>query len=146
MAEKKVKKEEETKIETEETGVQFGYVYQGKLVDLVPHSDADSTFDKLTADADALAKLLSITLGGALFEITANSSKEEADDYKKYLLKAIGDAAQHRADELMADFNKAINETLETMGAKKNIDVPEKSEPKVEQKVIVDNENNDPVA
>ena len=39
MADKKVKKEE-TKIETEETGVQFGYVYQGKLVDLVPHSDA----------------------------------------------------------------------------------------------------------
>ena len=146
MAEKKVKKEEETKIETEETGVQFGYVYQGKLVDLVPHSDADSTFDKLTADADALAKLLSITLGGVLFEITANSSKEEADDYKKYLLKAIGDAAQHRADELMADFNKAINETLETMGAKKNIDVPEKSELKVEQEVIVDKENNDPVA
>lgn len=146
MAEKKVKKEEEIKIKTEETGVQFGYVYQGKLVDLVPHSDADSTFNKLTADADVLAKLLSITLGGVLFEITANSSKEEADDYKKYLLKAIGDAAQHRADELMAEFNKAINETLETMGAKKNIDVPEKSEPKVEQEVIVDNENNDPVA
>lgn len=145
MAEKKVKKEE-IKIETEETGVQFGYVYQGKLVDLVPHSDADSTFDKLTADADVLAKLLSVTLGGALFEITANSSKEEADDYKKYLLKAVGDAAQHRADELMAEFTKTINETLETMGAKKNVDIPEKSEPKVEQEVIVDNENNDPVA
>lgn len=145
MADKKVKKEE-TKIETEETGVQFGYVYQGKLVDLVPHSDADSTFDKLTGDADVLAKLLSVTLGGALFEITANSTKEEADDYKKYLLKAIGDAAQHRADELMAEFTKTINETLESMGAKNNVDVPAKSETKVEQEVIVDNENNDPVA
>lgn len=145
MADKKVKKEE-TKIEPEETGVQFGYVYQGKLVDLVPHSDADSTFDKLTGDADVLAKLLSVTLGGALFEITANSTKEEADDYKKYLLKAIGDAAQHRADELMAEFTKTVNETLESMGAKNNIDVPAKSEPKVEQEVIVDNENNDPVA
>lgn len=145
MADKKVKKEE-TKIETEETGVQFGYVYQGKLVDLVPRSDADSTFDKLTGDADVLAKLLSVTLGGALFEITANSTKEEADDYKKYLLKAIGDAAQHRADELMAEFTKTINETLESMGAKNNVDVPAKSETKVEQEVIVDKENNDPVA
>ena len=119
---------------------------QGKLVDLVPHSDADSTFDKLTGDADVLAKLLSVTLGGALFEITANSTKEEADDYKKYLLKAIGDAAQHRADELMAEFTKTINETLESMGAKNNVDVPAKSETKDEEKVIVDNENNDPVA
>ena len=57
MAEKKVKKEEEAKIETEETGVQFGYVYQGKLVDLVPHSDADSTFDKLTADSSLLTSV-----------------------------------------------------------------------------------------
>ena len=111
------------KEKTEKVGIQYGYVFDGKIYDLVPDTSDEVRFETLTEHADHLAKLLSITLGSILFELNVSSAKEDADEYSKYIIGAIDNASKNRAKELTEKFNAHLSEVIKARNSKNGVDV-----------------------